>query len=112
MLGFPRSSASCLVVVAAIGVVAATLARLSVPAAEWFSRVPLAMARLRYTFREVVTAVQDMREFPQTMANLSANNPQDSALVVHGSDLTQVFPTNTVHLLTLTAVTAPLLSFP
>src|SRR3546814_18599702 len=33
-LGFPRSAASGLVVVAAIGVVAATLARLSVPAAE------------------------------------------------------------------------------
>src|SRR3546814_5683887 len=61
-LGFPRSAASGLVVVAAIGVVAATLARLSVPAAEWFSRVPLAMAHLRYTFREVGTAVQADRK--------------------------------------------------
>src|SRR3546814_7212021 len=69
------------------------------------------MARLRYTFREVVTAVQDMREFTQNMANLSANQPQESAVVVQGPDLTQVFLTNTGQLLTMIVVTGILLFF-
>src|SRR3546814_9162029 len=68
------------------------------------------MARLRYTFREVVTAVQDMREFTQNMANLSANQPQESAVVVQGPDLTQVFLTNTGQLLTMIVVTGILRS--
>src|SRR3546814_20185338 len=69
------------------------------------------MARLRYTLREVVTAVQDMREFTQNMANLSANQPQESAVVVQGPDLTQVFLTNTGQLLTMIVVTGILLFF-
>src|SRR3546814_21132703 len=69
------------------------------------------MARLRYTFREVVTAVQDMREFTQNMANLSANQPQESAVVVQGPDLTQVFLTNTGQLLTMIVVTGIRLFF-
>src|SRR3546814_8849546 len=52
-----------------------------------------------------------MREFTQNMANLSANQPQESAVVVQGPDLTQVFLTNTGQLLTMIVVTGILLFF-
>lgn len=110
-LGLPRALASGLVVIAAILVVAAILARLSSPAAEWFSRMPLAMTRLRYTFREFVTALQDVREFTQSMAQLSPGESEGSEVVVQGPDLAQVFLTNTSQLLTMIVVTGILLFF-
>jgi predicted PurR-regulated permease PerM len=110
-IGLPRALASGLVVIASILVVAAILARLSSPAVEWFSRVPLAMARLRYTFREFVIALQDVREFTQSMARLSPGESEGSEVVVQGPDLAQVFLTNTGELLAMIVVTGILLFF-
>src|SRR5690606_15014149 len=70
-MGLNRSLASGIVVVTALAVAGAIIARLSAPAAEWFARVPTGMLRLRYTFSEVVTALQDFREFTNNVANFS-----------------------------------------
>lgn len=109
--GLPRSLASALVVVALILVVVGILARLSGPAVEWFSRVPLAMMRLRYTFREFVTALQDMQEFTRSMAQLAPGDSKGGEVVVQGPDLAQVFLTNTGELLAMIVVTGILLFF-
>jgi predicted PurR-regulated permease PerM len=108
--GLPRSLAAGTVVITGVAVVGAVLARLSRPAVEWFARLPEAMARLRYTFREVVTALQDMREFSQDVARLSQGT-DGSETVVQGPDLAQVFLTNTGQLLTMVVITSALLLF-
>ena len=110
-IGLPRALASGVVVVAAISLAAAILARLSAPAAEWFSRLPVAMLRLRYTFSEVVSAVQDFQEFTEKMAQFSPGQGKEGEVVVQGPDLAQVFLTNTGQLLTMLVVTAILLFF-
>jgi len=110
-LGLPRTLASGVVVVAAIAFAAAIMVRLSAPAAEWFSRLPTAMLRLRYTFSETVRALQDFREFTQNMATISPGQGNESEVVVQGPDLAQVFLTNTGQLLTMIVVTTILLFF-
>ena len=110
-LGLNRSLASGVVVVTALAVAGAIIARLSGPAAEWFARVPTAMLRLRYTFSEVVTALQDFREFTKNVANFTPGQGNESEVVVQGPDLAQVFLTNTGQLLTMMVMTAILLFF-
>lgn len=110
-IGLPRSLASGIVVVAAISLAAAIVVRLSAPAAEWFARLPVAMLRLRYTFSEVVSAVQDFRELTRNMAEFSPAQNNESEVVVQGPDLAQIFLTNTGQLLTMMVVTAILLFF-
>jgi len=110
-IGLPRALASGAVVVAAISLAAAILVRLSAPAAEWFSRLPVAMLRLRYTFSEVVSAVQDFQEFTEKMAQFSPGQGKEGEVVVQGPDLAQIFLTNTGQLLTMLVVTAILLFF-
>lgn len=109
-LGLNRSLASGIVVVAALALAGAIIARLSAPAAEWFARVPTAMLRLRYTFSEVVTALQDFREFTKNVANFSPGQAEPE-VVVQGPHLAQVFLTNTGQLLTMMVMTAILLFF-
>ncbi|GAB4371198.1 MAG: AI-2E family transporter [Kiloniellaceae bacterium] len=109
-LGLPRGLASAGVVLACGGLAAAVLIRLSTPAAEWFARLPEAMLRLRYTFREVVGALQNVKEITEDMARLSPG--QDGGeVVVQGPDLAQIFLTNTGQLLTIVVVAAILLFF-
>jgi len=108
--GLPRSLASGCVVIAACSVVAAVLVRLSTPAAEWFARLPEAVIRLRYTFREVVGALQNVKQFTEDVAKLSPG-ADNGDVVVQGPDLAQVFLTNTGQLLIMIVVTAVLLFF-
>lgn len=109
-LGLNRSLASGIVVVAALAIAGGIIARLSAPAAEWIARVPTAMLRLRYTFSEVVTALQDFREFTKNVANFTPGQGE-AEVVVQGPDLAQVFLTNTGQLLTMMVMTAILLFF-
>ncbi|MGF1629474.1 MAG: AI-2E family transporter [Kiloniellaceae bacterium] len=109
-VGLPRALASGGVVIAAVALVAAVLVQLSSPAAAWFARLPEAVLRLRYTFSEVVGALQNMKEFTEDMAQLSQGE-NGAAAVVQGPDLAQVFLTNTGQLLTMIVVTAVLLFF-
>lgn len=109
-LGLPRALASGAVVVAAVALVTAILVRLSAPAAEWFARLPEAMTRLRYTFSEVVGALQNMKEFTEDMARLSPGQGGGET-VMQGPDLTQIFLTNTGQLLAMIVITVVLLFF-
>lgn len=109
-LGLPRSLAAAGVVLACAGLAAAVLIRLSTPAAEWFARLPEAMFRLRYAFREVVGAIQNVKEITEDMASL-APGKEAGEVVVQGADLAQIFLTNTGQLLTIVVVTAILLFF-
>lgn len=109
--GVPRAAAAGVVVVSAVAVIAAVLVRLSRPAADWFARLPEAIIRLRYTFREVVSALQDMREFTQDVARLSKGSDSAAETVVQGPDLAQIFLTNTGQLLTMVVITSVLLFF-
>lgn len=109
-VGLPRVMASASVVLTAVALAVAVLVRLSSPAAEWFARLPEAVIRLRYTFSEVITALQNMKQFSDDMARLSPG--QNSAdVVMQGPDLTQIFLTNTGQLLTMIVITAVLLFF-
>ncbi|MGD1877595.1 MAG: AI-2E family transporter [Kiloniellaceae bacterium] len=109
-LGLPRVVASAIVVLTAGGLVGVVLARLSAPAADWFARLPEAMIRLRYIFREVVGALQNVKQITEDMAQLSPGK-ENADVVVQGPDLTQIFLTNTGQLLTIILVTAILLFF-
>lgn len=109
-VGLPRPLASAVVVLACCGVAAAILFRLSAPAAEWFARLPEAVIRLRYTFSEVVGAIQDVREITQDMARLSPGE-EGGEVVIQGPDLAQIFLTNTGQLVTIMVVAAILLFF-
>lgn len=109
-LGLPRALAAGVVVVTVIAFFGAMAVRLSTPAAEWFSRLPTAMLRLRYTFSETVKALQDFREFTQNIT-ASPGQSSESEVVVQGPDLAQIFLTNTGQLLTMIVVTAILLFF-
>jgi predicted PurR-regulated permease PerM len=108
--GLPRALTSAAVVIAAMALVGAILARLSTPGAEWFSRVPEAVYRLRYAFREVVGTLQNVKEITEDMAKLSPGQ-EDEQVVMQGLDLTQVFLTNTGQLITMVVITAVLLYF-
>lgn len=109
-LGLPRSLASACVVLTCCGLAAAILIRLSTPAAEWFARLPEAMIRLRYTFREVIGAIQSVKEITEDVARL-APGKEAGEVIVQGPDLTQIFLTNTGQLVTIVVVTAILLFF-
>lgn len=109
-IGLPRALASAAVVIAAMALAGTILARLSTPAAEWFGRVPEAFYRLRFTFREVVGTLQNVKEITEDMAKLSPGE-EDEQVVMQGLDLTQIFLTNTGQLLTMVVITAVLLYF-
>lgn len=108
--GLPRAVTSAGVVIAAMGLASAILFRLSTPAAEWFSRVPEAVYRLRYAFREVVGTLQNVKEITEDMAKLSPGEEKEQ-VVMQGLDLTQIFLTNTGQLITMVVITAVLLYF-
>jgi predicted PurR-regulated permease PerM len=108
--GLPRALSSAAVVVAAMALAGAILVRLSTPAAEWFSRVPEALYRLRYTFREIVGTLQNVKEITEDMAKLSPGQ-EDDQVVTQGLDIAQVFLTNTGQLITMLVITAVLLYF-
>lgn len=108
--GLPRSMSAAAVVVAAVALAGAIVTRLSQPAVEWFARLPEAMLRLRYTFSEVVIAIQDVREFTQDVARLGGGG-DNGETVVQGPDLAHIFLTNAGQLLTMIAITSVLLFF-
>lgn len=108
--GLPRAMSAAAVVIAAVVVAGAIIARLSQPAVEWFARLPEAMLRLRYTFSEVVIAIQDVREFTQDVARLSGGGDGGEA-AAPGPDLAHMFLTNAGQLLTMIAITSVLLFF-
>lgn len=108
--GLPRGLASGVVVLLVGGTVAATMVRLSAPAVEWFARLPEAMYRARYTFREVVGALKNVQEISKDVARLSPGS-ETSEVVMQGPDLTQIFLANTGQLLTMVAITTILLVF-
>jgi predicted PurR-regulated permease PerM len=68
------------------------------------------MARLRYTFREVVGALRNVQQISEDVARLSPGK-ESADVVVQGLDLTHIFLTNTGELLTIIVVTAILLFF-
>ncbi len=109
-IGLPRALASAGVVITAMALAGAIMVRLSAPAAEWFARVPEAFYRLRYTFREVVGTLQNVKEFTEDMAKL-APGPEGEQVVAQGPDLAQIFLTNAGQLLTMVVITAVLLYF-
>ena len=108
--GLPRALASAGAVITAMALTGAILVRLSTPAAEWFARAPEAFYRLRYTFREVVGTLQNVKEFTEDVAKLSPGQEGDQ-VVMQGPDLAHVFLTNTGQLLTMVVITAVLLYF-
>lgn len=108
--GLPRTVSAAAVVIAAVVLAGAIIARLSQPAVEWFARLPEAMLRLRYTFSEVVIAIQDVREFSQDVARLSGGGDGGGA-AAPGPDLAHMFLTNAGQLLTMIAITSVLLFF-
>lgn len=108
--GLSRSLASGTVVILAASLVTAIMVRLSAPAVEWFGRLPEAMYRARYTFREVVGALRNMKQIGEDVARLSPGK-EGSEVVMQGADLTQIFLANTGQLLTMVAITTILLIF-
>lgn len=109
-VGLPRAPASATVVVTAMALAGAILARLSTPAADWFARVPEAFYRLRYAFREVVGALENVKEITEDMTKLTPGKGGEQ-VVMQGPDLAQIFLTNTGQLLTMVVITAVLLYF-
>lgn len=109
-LGLPRAPASGGLVVAAMALVGIVFIQLSAPATTWFSRLPEAVLRLRYIFREVISAVQNLREFTKDLAQFSPGQA-DGDTVVQAPDLTQILLTNTGELVTMIVITAVLLYF-
>ena len=109
-VGLNRGFSSGVVVIAAGAAVSAIMVRLSAPAVEWFARLPEAMYRARYTFREIVGALQNVKEISEDVARLSPGS-ENSEVVMQGPDLTQIFLANTGQLITMVAITSILLFF-
>ncbi|MEQ8357675.1 MAG: AI-2E family transporter [Kiloniellaceae bacterium] len=108
--GMPRALASGGVVISATTLVAFVIAQISAPAAAWFARLPEAIIRLRYTFSEIVGALENVKDFTEDIASLSPGK-EGGNIVMQGPDLTQVFLSNTGQLLTMIVIAAVLLFF-
>lgn len=110
-LGVPRGIGAAVAVLLSFGVLLLLLDRLVNPASEWLARIPQAINRARWVFRNMIGTLEDMQKTTQKVAELSDQAGDAEKVVVQGPSLAELLAAGTGEVLVTVALMLVLLYF-